>query len=682
MNPLHRMRDSAWWLAPGLLVVLACRDSGPSVTGPGDAPIPSSGLVVSEPVVWGTADNVSYVSLLPGSVPGGTEAAVRNLAGGTVLITPMQSGGFDPVAIPALSGDTVEIEVATALDGPVLLRAPVERKPPRVVRTSPPIGKVDVPLNALIIVIFSEPMDSLTIRPDVIQVLRNGQPVPGTVSLQANGWEARFVPAAPLAPNTAYHLVVSTDAADLAGDGLTQQAEVPFTTGTQAAAAVSLTVLTAGPGHLRGRAGVPARVMAFDPAGNPVATLSVQWSSSDPAILSIDSSRVESAWFTARTPGTAGIVAVADGLVDTAQVTVQTLSSFTSIAAGVEHTCATAPSNQVFCWGSNVDRQLTQAVPLGTQSNIPVAIFQPSDLLSSLTLGAGLSAGMSLRDSAQWWGIWPVGGPTVLSFTVTGPYRLVGGDSVIALSTGERHICAVRTGRQAVCWGGNELGQLGDGRTYLSSWSWTIQDILPVAVSGGISFIDITAGSHHTCGLAAGGTAYCWGDNAAGQVGGGGVVVMLPQAVPGPTFVALRAGRAHSCGLVAGGGAYCWGDNTSGQLGAPGQGVGQVPVSGGLVFTDLSLGADHTCGLTASGQAFCWGDNQFGQLGDGSSAGSSSPVAVSGGLLFSSVSAGGRHSCGMTASGLAYCWGANGHGQLGDQTGLNRSTPVMVVGQP
>ncbi len=687
MNQIHRMRHPASWLAVGLLVVLACRDSSPSLTEPVDSPVPvpSSGLHVSDPVARGTADSVAYVSLLPGSVPGGTGAVVRNLANGISLAAPMQDGGFDPLAIPARSGDTVQIEIATVGGGPVLMREKVEpRRPPRVVRTSPPKGKVDVPLNSVIIVVFSQPMDPVTIRPDVIQVLLNGEPVPGTVSLQANGWEARLVSAAPLAPNTDYDLVVSTQAADLGGDGLAQQVEVPFTTGTRSSSAVSLTV-SGGQSIPRGRADLPARVDAHDAAGNLVTLLSVQWSSSDPAIVSIDSSHVASAWFTARNPGTADIIALADGLVDTAQVRVWTRSSFTSIAAGVDHTCATAPSNQVFCWGSNVDRQLTQAVPYGQPStNIPVAIFEPSDLMSSLTLGAGLSSGMSLGDSAKWWGTWPVGVPGADAFLVSGPYRLVGGDSVIALSTGERHICAVRgpTGRRAVCWGGNELGQLGDGRTYVSSWSWTIRDILPVAVSSSISFIDITAGSHHTCGLTAGGLAYCWGDNAAGQVGGGGVVVTRPQAIPGLTFVALRAGRAHSCGLVAGGGAYCWGDNTSGQLGAPGQGVGQGPVSGGLVFTDLSLGADHTCGITAGGQAFCWGDNQFGQLGDGSNVGTSSPVAVSGGLLFTSVSAGGRHTCGMTAGGLAYCWGANGHGQIGDQTGLNRSTPVMVVGQP
>ena len=686
-------------LVVGLLAAVGCSELVPSLTGPGDSGNPSRALVVSEVLVQpaapalreasfsagGSADSVAYVSLLQGTVPGGTRATVRNLANGRTVNATMLDGGFDPVAMPALTGDTVEIEVAAVGGGPILMMAPVEpRRPPVVVRTDPPKQKVDVPLNALIVVIFSEPMDSLTIRPDVIQLLRGGQSVSGTVSLEANGWEARFIPAAVLTPNTDYQVVVSTEAADLSGDRLAQAVSSPFSTGTQLTTAVSLTA-SALAAPLRGRAGLPAGVTARDAAGNLVPVRSVQWSSSDPAIVSIDSSHVRSAWFTARTPGTAGIIAVADGLVDTVQVKVRTLSSFTTIAAGAEHTCATAPGNQVFCWGSNVARQLTQAVALGTQSNLPVAIYAPGDLMSGLTLGTSFSAGISVGDSARWWGSWPVDTiwPNRTVF-VSGPSRLVGGDSVIALGTGERHICAVRSGGNAVCWGGNEAGQLGDGQTYLSTWSlrspnnW---EFLPVTVSGGIAFTDVTAGSHHTCGLAAGGTGYCWGDNAAGQVGGGSLVVTSPQPVRGLTLVALRAGRAHTCGLVAGGAAYCWGDNASGQLGTPGPGTGQVPVSGGLAFVDLSLGADHSCGVTASGQAFCWGDNSYGQLGDGSGTGSASPVAVSGGLVFTSVSAGGAHTCGMTSSGLAYCWGANAQGQLGDLYWVDRLTPVLVVGQ-
>jgi alpha-tubulin suppressor-like RCC1 family protein len=42
-----------------------------------------------------------------------------------------------------------------------------------------------------------------------------------------------------------------------------------------------------------------------------------------------------------------------------------------------------------------------------------------------------------------------------------------------------------------------------------------------VAVSGGLTFTSISAGRFHTCGVATGGAAYCWGANDVGELGDG-----------------------------------------------------------------------------------------------------------------------------------------------------------------
>src|SRR5207244_347176 len=144
------------------------------------------------------------------------------------------------------------------------------------------------------------------------------------------------------------------------------------------------------------------------------------------------------------------------------------------------------------------------------------------------------------------------------------------------------------------------------------------------------------------------------------------------------TFATVQAGAYHSCGLAANGAAYCWGNGTYGQRGdgTKASGLAPVAVGGGPTLSAISVGAIHTCGLTAAGAAYCWGNNSAGQLGIGplspnvcsAEPCSTSPVAVSGGLTFTALSVGYWHACGLTSSGAAYCWGDNDGGQLGATT--------------
>ena len=226
------------------------------------------------------------------------------------------------------------------------------------------------------------------------------------------------------------------------------------------------------------------------------------------------------------------------------------------------------------------------------------------------------------------------------------------------------------------CWGGNDLGQLGDGTRGSAANDHSADRASPVAISNGLVFSSISAGNSSTCGLTKAGAAYCWG-----SING----ATTPQPVGGTTtFASISMDYAHACALTASYMAYCWGSNFAGQLGDGTTNASTFPVAvgGGKAFATITLGDAHTCGVTIDGAAFCWGWNSYGQIGDGTTSSRGTPVTVTatGGLKFARLAARSGHTCGLATSGTVYCWGRNSSGQFGDGTTASRLVPGLTGG--
>ena len=299
-----------------------------------------------------------------------------------------------------------------------------------------------------------------------------------------------------------------------------------------------------------------------------------------------------------------------------------------------------------------------------------------------------------------------------------------GSDAFVAVSAGREHTCALTADGSAFCWGSNEFGQLGvvaDTTTCFREDRPIACKRQPVAVVGGLKFQKIRAGRAHTCGLAVDNHIYCWGDNLQGQLGDPSV---RRTSVPVPvlssdSFSDLAAGGMHSCGLRTDAVLLCWGNNDDGQLGLatigngsaiPGaaqttqrfssvaagdrrtcarvpdgttycagatwvfrQGTADVTRPQGSLlrvlqspaFATIAVGTNTTCAVATDNLAYCWEANPAGGIGDGTTTGSTAPIAVSGALRFVSISAGGLHTCAIADTGRAYCWGTDAQGQLG-----------------
>jgi alpha-tubulin suppressor-like RCC1 family protein len=272
----------------------------------------------------------------------------------------------------------------------------------------------------------------------------------------------------------------------------------------------------------------------------------------------------------------------------------------------------------------------------------------------------------------------PVSGPSEVAAAAP-----AGALDFVQVSTGTFHTCGVTGDGRAYCWGGDDKGQLGDGKMPIN-----ISITRPVAVLGGLRFRHVSAGYEHTCGVTTDNRVYCWGLNYFGQLGRGtqgsdNFSFATPaEVLGGRRYRQVRAGYSHTCAITLNDVAFCWGENSNGQLGDGTTTWRPQPVRvrGGLQWAQLSGGGNHTCGVTRSEQLYCWGQNNYGQLGIGNTTNSLSPVPVSGGRQFQQVDAGGYHTCAVTTANAAYCWGFNFVGALGDGTTIERHTPGAVAG--
>jgi len=252
----------------------------------------------------------------------------------------------------------------------------------------------------------------------------------------------------------------------------------------------------------------------------------------------------------------------------------------------------------------------------------------------------------------------------------------------VKTAAGGGHACALLSTGEVTCWGYNAFGQLGDGGMVSMS--------SPVRVAGlpGRA-VDIGVGEHHTCAIVEGGRLMCWGYNRMGQLGDGSYLNRLtPTDVLGLSsgVQAVSTGGWHTCALLSTGAVKCWGSGSGGTLGDGASHWEPAPVDPqglGSGVRAVSAGETHTCVLMDAGGVKCFGYNWGCQIGDGTTTDRYVPTDVSGlASGVSSIAAGGYHSCALMGSGELRCWGYNGYGELGDGTDATRSAPVVVQGLP
>lgn len=358
-------------------------------------------------------------------------------------------------------------------------------------------------------------------------------------------------------------------------------------------------------------------------------------------------------------------------------------NAFDTLDGGRDHACGLGSGGQAYCWGRNQYGQLGDSTAAATAT--PVAVLHPTGVtFDRITAGGAHTCALTSAGQAYCWGHNADGrlgdSTTVLPLMPVAVLPL-GGIAFGQVDAGNAHTCGLDGSGQSYCWGSNTSGQVGDS---------TINNtrISPTAtMQGSLVFTSISAGLSHTCALTGAGQAYCWGYDGDGALGNGSTFGgRIPQTVQQPagvTFVAVSSNYGHSCGLTSGGQAYCWGENAAGQVGDSTLVDRIAPVAvlqGALSFVSITTGLDHTCAVGASGNAYCWGGDASQQLGNGAGAASRTPVAVTlpTGVAFAFASVDAAKSCALDTIGQAWCWGRNNYSQIGDGTTTTRNVPTAV----
>ena len=334
-----------------------------------------------------------------------------------------------------------------------------------------------------------------------------------------------------------------------------------------------------------------------------------------------------------------------------------------AVTVGTRHSCAIVNDGSVVCWGANDRGQLG----LGTSTNNPDPHQgddhgEMGDALEGITFGSRMMA--------------------------------------VQIGAGEDFTCALVSNASVRCWGKNDVGQLGRGDTdTIGDGETAGEGMEPVTFPTGVVPQRLSVGTRHACIVGRSGTddkVYCWGDDAAGQLGQGTSVAMGDdEEVSGlaavdfgsdDTVKAVAAGHEHTCALLTNDELVCWGANASGQLGrnslvadedAPG-GTGVDIAHATNTISRMSLGSAHTCVVaSASGRLECWGDNGFGQLGQGNTTDLGDDTTdVTGGTPLNlgrvlQLELGGNQGCAINLARQVWCWGEGTEGQLGRGDTIN-----------
>ena len=230
--------------------------------------------------------------------------------------------------------------------------------------------------------------------------------------------------------------------------------------------------------------------------------------------------------------------------------------------------------------------------------------------------------------------------------------------------------------------GQSESGTIGNGAN--------IDVCSPVQCGSLTDWDNVGCGTYSVMAVKTDGTLWGWGANDYGALGLGNTTSYSSP---------VQCGSLTDWSIIHNGGNNFYGIKTDGTLWAWGQGGGGAlgngvntdnfssPVQVGSLtdWAQVCGGADYTAAVKTDGTLWAWGTNTDGELGLGNTTSNCSPTQV-GSLTdwyevsMNTGSAPGPWMCATKTDGTLWAWGTNTDGQLGVGNTTTYSSPVQVGG--